>query len=160
MINKKSIHSSQWKTSSHGKKFQSDHLSLTDMRDGHDIGCGAFRVQPGKRAFPKHAHLANDEAIYMISGSGALTVGEETTQVKPGDFIMLPRGADYAHVLVNDGDEDLVYLCISTMNAPEVVHYPDSGKLGIMESARNWGGEKSISGFYKYQKAGYYDGED
>jgi uncharacterized cupin superfamily protein len=73
---------------------------------------------------------------------------------------MLPSGAEHAHVLINNSDEDIVYLCISTMNAPEVVHYPDSGKLGVMESARKWGGENSVSGFYKYQKAGYYDGEE
>lgn len=160
MIKKKNIDSSDWKASSHGDKFQSDHLSLTDMRDGHDLGCGAFRVKPGKRAFPKHAHLANDEALYILSGSGELNMGEDTTQVEPGDFIVLPRGAIFAHVLINDSNEDLLYLCISTMNAPEIVHYPDSGKLGVMESSRSWGGKASISGFYKYQKAGYYDGED
>ena len=49
---------------------------------------------------------------------------------------------------------------MSTMNTPEVVHYPDSSKLGVMESVRKWGGENSISGFYKYQQAGYYDGEE
>jgi uncharacterized cupin superfamily protein len=160
MIKKKNIFDSAWKASSHGEKFQHDHISLTDLRDGHEIGCGAFRVNPGKRAFPKHAHLANDEALFIVSGEGTLTVGEENTRVAAGDFVLLPSGAEHAHVLINDGDEDIVYLCISTMNAPEVVHYPDSGKLGVMESARKWGGENSISGFYKYQKAGYYDGEE
>jgi uncharacterized cupin superfamily protein len=159
-MKKKNVLKDDWRDSSHGEKFQHGHISLTDLRDGHDIGCGAFRVNPGKRAFPKHAHLANDEAIYIISGTGSLTIGDETEQVEAGDFVLLPKGAEYAHVLVNDSNEDIVYLCFSTMNAPEVVHYPDSGKLGVMESARQWGGGQSISGFYKYQKAGYYDGED
>ncbi len=159
-MKKKNVLKEKWKESSHGEKFQHGHISLTDLRDGHDIGCGAFRVDPGKRAFPKHAHLANDEALYIVNGSGALTVGDETTAVEAGDFFLLPKGAAHAHVLVNDSDEEIVYLCMSTMNAPEVVHYPDSGKLGVMESARQWGGENSISGFYKYQKAGYYDGEE
>ena len=160
MIKKKNIFNADWKASSHGEKFQHDHISLTDLRDGHELGCGAFRVNPGKRAFPKHAHLANDEALFIVSGTGALTVGEETVRVAAGDFILLPSGVEHAHILINDSDEDIVYLCVSTMNAPEVVHYPDSGKLGVMESARQWGGENSVSGFYKYQKAGYYDGED
>jgi uncharacterized cupin superfamily protein len=160
MIKKKNIFNADWKASSHGEKFQHDHISLTDSRDGHELGCGAFRVNPGKRAFPKHAHLANDEALFIVSGTGALTVGEETVRVAAGDFILLPGGVEHAHILLNDSDADIVYLCVSTMNAPEVVHYPDSGKLGVMESARQWGGENSISGFYKFQKAGYYDGED
>jgi uncharacterized cupin superfamily protein len=160
MIKKKNIFNADWKASSHGEKFQHDHISLTDLRDGHELGCGAFRVNPGKRAFPKHAHLANDEALFIVSGAGALTVGEETVRVAAGDFILLPSGVEHAHILLNDSDADIVYLCVSTMNAPEVVHYPDSGKLGVMESARQWGGENSVSGFYKFQKAGYYDGED
>jgi uncharacterized cupin superfamily protein len=160
MIKKKNIFNADWKASSHGEKFQHDHISLTDLRDGHELGCGAFRVNPGKRAFPKHAHLANDEALFIVSGTGALTVGEETVRVAAGDFILLPSGVEHAHILLNDSDADIVYLCVSTMNAPEVVHYPDSGKLGVMESARQWGGENSVSGFYKFQKAGYYDGED
>ena len=160
MIKKKNIFSADWKASSHGEKFQHEHIALTDMRDGHELGCGAFRVNPGKRAFPKHAHLANDEALFIVSGKGELTVGEEVTEVGAGEFVLLAKGAEHAHVLINNGDEDIVYLCISTMNAPEVVYYPDSDKLGVMESPRQWGGKNSVSGFYRYQKAGYYDGED
>ena len=159
MIKKKNVYSTEWRESSHGEKFQHGHIAMTDLRDGHELGCGAFRVDPGKRAFPKHAHLANDEAIYVVAGTGELTIGEESTQVVAGDFVLLPSGADKAHVLVNNSEEEIVYLCMSTMNAPEVVSYPDSGKLGVLESARQWS-ESSISGFYRAQKAGYYDGEE
>jgi uncharacterized cupin superfamily protein len=160
MIKKTNIHSGEWKASEHGEKFQREHLALTDLNDGHGLGCGAFRVKPGKQAFPKHAHLANDEALYVVTGTGELTIGDESTNLTAGDFVLLARGGDGAHVLVNSGDEDLVYLCASTMNSPEVVHYPDSGKLGVLESSAGWGAQNSISGFYRYQKAGYYDGED
>jgi uncharacterized cupin superfamily protein len=159
-MKKKNLLKDEWRESSHGEKFQHGHISLTDLRDGHDLGCGAFRVKPGKRAFPKHAHLANDEAVYVVSGRGAMTIGEETTAVEAGDFILLPKGAEHAHILINDSEDDIVYLCMSTMNTPEVVSYPDSGKLGVMESVRQWGGENSISGFYQVQEAGYYDGEE
>ena len=160
MVQKTNIFTAAWKESSHGEKFQRKHLGLTDMRAGYELGCGAFSVKPGKRAFPRHAHLANDEAIYVVSGQGKLIVGEEESALIAGDFVVLPRGAKFAHVLINDGDAELVYLCVSTMNAPEVVHYPDSGKLGVLESSREWGGEASVSGFYRYEKAGYWDGEE
>jgi uncharacterized cupin superfamily protein len=160
MLTKKNIITDEWKESSHGKTFQREHMALTDLRDGHGLGCGAFRVKPGKRAFPKHAHLANDEAIYVVSGSGSLTVGDVEETLTAGDFVMLPRGSECAHVLVNSGADDLVYLCVSTMNVPEVVQYPDSGKLGVMEGPEAWKAKNSISGFYRYEKAGYYDGED
>ena len=162
MIKKANIFSAAgWRESSHGDKYQRGHLSLTDMRDDNLLGCSAFSVKPGKRAFPKHGHLANDEALYIVSGSGNLTVGDDSETVAAGDFVMLPRGAENAHVLVNDGDIDLVYLCVSTMVMPEVVHYPDSGKLGVLGSKDFWSqGSPGVSGFYKPNPVDYWDGED
>jgi len=160
MINKKNIYSSEWRESSHGEKFQRSHLSLTDMQLDNGIGCGAFKVKPGKRAFPKHAHVANDEAIFVVSGHGRLTIGETDAELNSGDFVLLPRGEKFAHVLVNTGEEDLVYLCISTMTMPEIVHYPDSGKLGVLASKDFWKGETGISGFYAPNAVDYWDGED
>jgi uncharacterized cupin superfamily protein len=160
MIKKTNVHTSKWREASHGEKFQREHMPLTDMHDNHGLGCGAFRVKPGKRAFPKHAHVANDEAIFVIAGTGQLTLGDESTSVTTGDFIMLPRGEKNAHVLVNDGNVDLVYLCISTMLMPEVVHYPDSGKLGVLATKNFWQGEAGVSGFYKPNPVGYWDGEE
>ncbi len=155
------IHKAEWRESAHGEKFQRGHIALTDLQANHDIGCSAYRVEPGKRAFPRHAHLANDEALFIVSGSGALSVGDETAAVCAGDFVMLPKGEAHAHVLVNDGQEPLVYLCMSTMIMPEVVHYPDSGKLGVLGSKDFWTrGEAGVSGFYKPNAVGYWDGEE
>lgn len=161
MIKKTNIYSGDWSEAAHGEKFQRSHMPLTDLRDDNLIGCGAFSVKPGKRAFPKHAHLANDEAIYVVSGSGTLTIGDESDTLVAGDFVTLPRGAGFAHVLVNDSNEDLVYLCMSSMVMPEVVHYPDSGKLGVLGSRDFWSsGEADVSGFYKPNPVDYWDGED
>lgn len=161
MISKKNIYADSWRESVQGEKFQREHMSLTDMDGDSGLGCGAFRVKPGKRAFPRHAHLANDEAIFVIAGRGALTVGEATSTVTAGDFILLPRGEAYAHVLVNDGVDDLTYLCMSTTVMPEVVHYPDTGKLGVLGSKDFWkSAAAGVSGFYAPHPVGYWDGED
>lgn len=160
-MKKTNIYTATWSEAAHGDKFQRGHIPLTNLNDDNYLGCGAFKVEPGKRAFPKHAHLANDEALFIVSGKGALTIGDETDAVTAGDFVMLPRGEEFAHVLVNDGDESLVYLCISTMVMPEVVHYPDSGKLGVLGSKDFWAaGDAGVSGFYKPNPVGYWDGED
>jgi len=160
-MKKTNIYEADWREAEHGDRFQRGAISLTDMHANHGLGCSAFKVQPGKRAFPKHAHLANDEAIFIVSGSGAMTIGDETDVVKAGDFVMLPKGEKHAHVLVNDGHEPLVYLCMSTTVMPDVVHYPDSGKLGVLGSKDFWTkGEPGVSGFYKPNPVGYWDGED
>lgn len=160
-MQKTNIFESEWREMSEGNKFQRGAISLTGMGGENLLGCTAYCVKPGKRAFPKHAHLANDEALYVVSGNGEVTIGDETSPVKQGDFLLLPRGEDYAHILVNTGDEDIVYLCMSTMIMPEVVHYPDSGKLGVLGSIDFWSsGKKGVSGFYKPNAVGYWDGEE
>ena len=160
MIKKANIYGTGWRSAAHGEKYQREHMQLTGAANSTGIGCGAFRVPPGKRAFPKHAHVANDEAIFVVSGRGELSLGEEKSELVAGDFVLLPRGEKFSHVLVNNGSEDLLYLCISTMNMPEVVHYPDSGKLGVLASPNFWQGEPGISGFYQPNPVDYWDGED
>lgn len=36
--------------------------------------------------------------------------------------------------IVNTGKTELKVLAVSTMNTPEVCHYPDSGKVAILDS--------------------------
>ena len=155
MIRKTNINSEGWRDASQGEKFHRAALSLGSPKDDSLIGCTAYSVKPGKRAFPKHGHLVNDEAIYVISGLGSLNVGDETESVVAGDYAWLPRGSKNAHVLINDGDDDLVYLCMSTNIWPAVVHYPDSGKIGAY--GRN---DDSIAFLAPLSaKVDYFDGE-
>ncbi|RJP78063.1 MAG: cupin domain-containing protein [Candidatus Zixiibacteriota bacterium] len=39
-----------------------------------------------------HYHVAHDEIVYVIQGSGTLTAGDETRPLRPGDLAFLPRG--------------------------------------------------------------------
>ena len=162
MIKKTNKSDDDWTEMSVGSNFQHSRLALTNGKDASGLGCAVFSVSPGKKAFPRHAHLANDEAIYVLSGSGSLNVGDQELALREGDYVSLPRGSEFAHVLLNDGQDDLVYLCMSTMNMPDVVHYPDSDKLGVLEQ-KNWGGSDGtpgIGGFYQRHPVGYWDGED
>jgi uncharacterized cupin superfamily protein len=95
------------------------------------LGATLTEVAPGALSFPRHAHHANEEAIYVLSGSGEARIGEERVAVRPGDWIALPAGPSHAHQMVNSSATDpLVYLCVSTMHGVEIVEYPDSGKVG------------------------------
>ena len=54
------------------------------------LGATLTEVAPGAVSFPRHAHHANEEAIYVLSGSGEARIGEERVAVRPGDWIALP----------------------------------------------------------------------
>jgi uncharacterized cupin superfamily protein len=153
----------QWDEQSHGEKFGYRLKQLGSAAGGEKLGCSLYEVLPGRRAFPYHYHLANEEAIYVLEGSGTLRIGEEEIRVSEGDYVALPARAEAAHQLITSSESVLRYLCFSTMIEPDVMVYPDSGKVGIFGGAAP-GGRKEKRTFSKFLRGdaevGYYDGEE
>ena len=116
-------------------KFHHAVKGLGSSTGGVELGCSYFRVAAGRYAFPRHSHHANEEAIFVLEGNGTLSIGNDDVAVSAGDYAALPKGREYAHKLVNTGDTDLVYLCLSTNLVPEITEYPDSGKIGVFGGA-------------------------
>lgn len=98
---------------------------------GKGIGASWFEIQPGKKAFPHHFHLANEEAVFVLEGEGVLRLGDEEHRLRAGDYVAFPPGPP-GHQIVNRGTVPLRYLALSTMREPEVAVYPDSKKIGVL----------------------------
>ncbi len=97
------------------------------------LGAMFVTVEPGRRAFPFHNHLGNDEMFVILEGEGTYRFGDTEYPVKPGDVCAAPRGGpETAHQLVNSGSKPLKYLGISTLNDPDIAEYPDSGKFAAL----------------------------
>lgn len=97
------------------------------------LGAMVMTLEPGKRAFPFHNHLGNDEMFVILEGEGTYRFGEAEYPVKPGDICGAPKGGpDKAHQIVNTGDKTMRYIGISTRNDPDLVEYPDSGKFAAI----------------------------
>ncbi|HEV8343774.1 MAG TPA: cupin domain-containing protein [Candidatus Binatia bacterium] len=122
------------------------------------LGYSLFTVPPGKAAFPYHLHHTNEEMIYVFEGEGLMRIGKEEVKVSPGMFIAFPHGADHAHQLINTSDRDLRYLCVSTMEYPEMAEYPDSNKVGAYVTGAGDGGLRVL--YRKDDNVPYYDGEN
>lgn len=115
----------------HCEAFQAEMASLAAPAGAHHLGARLMRVPPGKKAWPFHAHHANDEMFVVLSGSGTLRFGDDRHDFAAGDVLMCPAGGkDTAHQILNTGEEDLTYIAISSMREPDVMEYPDSGKWG------------------------------
>jgi uncharacterized cupin superfamily protein len=96
------------------------------------LGYNITAVPPGKRAFPLHNHMVNEEMFFVLEGAGELRLGDATHPVRAGDIIACPPGGpETAHQLVNTGEGELKYLAVSTALSPEVCQYPDSGKFAV-----------------------------
>ena len=108
-------------------------------RLGPELGCEKLGVmltviEPGKAAFPFHAHHAIEELFYVVGGAGEYRLGSKTHPIKAGDVIAAPAsGPERAHQIVNSGDAPLTFLAISTMETLDVVEYPDSGKWRVFD---------------------------
>jgi uncharacterized cupin superfamily protein len=153
----------EWSTQSHGEKFGHRRKQLGLVAGGEKLGCSLYEVPPGRRAWPCHYHHANEEAIYVLYGSGTLRIGEREVEISRGDYVALLTGAEGAHQIVNSSDVALRYLCFSTMVEPDILVYPNSEKFGLFAgSAPGAPKEKRI--LQKYlrgdAKVGYYDGEE
>ncbi|MWV65790.1 cupin domain-containing protein [Halorubrum sp. JWXQ-INN 858] len=118
--------------------------------DGERIGCSLYLLPPGERSWPYHYHTNNEEAMYVLSGSGTVRLDDEAHPVSPDDYVAFPADESGAHRVVNDGDEPLRYLVISTMSEPDVTVYPDSEKFGVYVGAPPGSDEgRSLEGYYR-----------
>jgi uncharacterized cupin superfamily protein len=144
-----------------GERFEFHMASLSRAAGGRAIGANVTTVKPGKAAFPLHHHHANEEHFFILSGTGVLRVGTATYPVKPRDYIVnLPGGPETAHQLVNTGDQDLVYLAVSTLQVPEVSGYPESGKTSVRLGMDEAPEARFLLRDGDKDAVGYWDGED
>ena len=150
----------EWEDTERGTVFENRRRKLSAAAGGEGIGCSLTEVPPGKTAWPFHAHLGNEEAIYVLEGRGTLRLGDQQKPLKAGDYVaFLPR-EDAAHQVINTSDAPLRYLAISTMNPTDVVLYPDSGKRGIFAGGAPGLASRSVTAFVPADAAvEYWEGE-
>jgi len=115
-----------------GATFESRSARIGPLLGAKELGYSYDVVPPGKRSCPFHSHRAEEEMFFIVRGSGTLRYGSETRKIRAGDVICCPVGGpETAHQIVNDSDEELAYLSISTNEKVEICEYPDSNKMGL-----------------------------
>ena len=85
---------------------------LMDRTTSSGTQCSlAEEILPPNCAVTPHYHREIEEIYYVVSGSGLMTVGNETREVAAGDAIYVPRG--HQHTLKNTGTEPirLILVC-------------------------------------------------
>ncbi|MBW7835344.1 MAG: cupin domain-containing protein [Sphingomonadales bacterium] len=158
----KNLDDVEWTEMSHGKRFHSLRKPLTP-KDGTrpKLGASVYRLLPGKRSFPRHEHMVNDEAILVLQGEGTLIYGDEEVALRAGDYVHLPANSGAAHQVHNTSAAELEYLCFSTMIEPEISLYPDSDKIGAFAGSAPGGDitRRRVWAYMKSHTLPYWEGE-
>lgn len=122
---------------------------LSSAADADELGCSLYELAPGDRSWPYHYHTANEEALYVLAGTGQLKRETGLEPLRPGDFATFPPSERGGHRILNDSEETLRYLMFSTMNEPDVTLYPEMEKFGVFVGSPPGGREeRSLHGYY------------
>jgi uncharacterized cupin superfamily protein len=93
------------------------------------LGASLYELPAGASSFPLHLHHANEELLVVLAGRPTLRTLDGERDLEVGEVVAFNVGRRGAHRLDNRSGEPARVLLVSTMVAPEVSEYPDSGKV-------------------------------
>lgn len=104
--------------------------SLVGRRAGaSQLGASLFDVPPGGAMFPFHAHHANEELLVVLRGTPTLRTDDGERELAEGEVVSFLAGRGGAHAVTNRTQDTVRVLMVSTMHAPDINEFPDSGTL-------------------------------
>jgi uncharacterized cupin superfamily protein len=121
------------------------------------LGASLFEVPPGEAAYPYHYHYADEEMLIVLDGTPTLRTPDGERELEQGEVVAFPLGERGAHKIFNRGEETVRFLAISSSGRPDIVVYPDSGKIGVGERLPRGGGLRTF--FRRDDSVDYFDGE-
>ena len=111
-------------------KSLADAFGLTNLLVHQEV------LLPGRRASSFHFHSEKEEIFYVLAGTSSLLVGEEITDLYPGDFIGFKPSEHAPHMLFNRSSEPATVLTIGTCPpADEVTNLQQDAFVPALETA-------------------------
>lgn len=79
---------------------------LTDFAASHVV------LKPGAWSSQRHWHDGEDEMLVMIAGEAVLIEDDGRTVMRAGDIAIWPKGSTNGHHLINESNEDCVFVAL------------------------------------------------
>jgi uncharacterized cupin superfamily protein len=114
------------------RMLKRDKRPLGDLFGLTNFGVNLTRLQPGGESALRHAHIKQDEFVYILQGRPTLVTDAGRTELQSGMCAGFKAGTGDAHHLVNETDEDVVYLEIGDRTAGDAASYPDDDLAVVM----------------------------
>ena len=129
------LHSGKLGSSSDRKGYRFKAATVGKQIGGELIGAGLYELEAANKLWPYHTHHANEEWLLVLRGKPTLRTPEGERELDEGDVVCFPRGKAGAHQVWNGTDSPVRVLMLSTLIAPDVVEYLDTGKVGARSVA-------------------------
>jgi uncharacterized cupin superfamily protein len=137
--------------------FRARRARLSRQAGNERLGLSLWEVPPGEAAYPYHHHLTEEELVLVLDGAPSLRTPDGWRELRSGEVVAFLRGEHGGHQLVNRTEETVRFLSFSTSGEPDIVIYPDSGKLGAYERLPDGSGLRAL--FRLDDTVDYHDGE-
>jgi len=98
---------------------------LGDLFGLANFGVNRTTLAPGAASALRHAHTRQDEFVYILAGHPTLHTDEGRMRLSPGMCAGFKAGTGNGHCLVNETDEDVVYLEVGDRTPGDEGSYPD-----------------------------------
>lgn len=90
-----------------------------------DFGVNLVELPPGSASALRHWHSAEDEFIYVLSGTLTLVTDAGEQELPAGTCAGFPKNSGDGHCLLNRSDAPATYLEVGSRNPADRVVYPD-----------------------------------
>jgi uncharacterized cupin superfamily protein len=118
------------------------------------LGGTLYELPPGEKTWPYHFEIGCEEWLIAVSGRPTLRGPDGERELAPGDVAVFPEGPEGGHQVTNRCQEPARVLLLSSKSPLAIVHYPDSGKVGL------WSQGEGYQAMLKTEpKLDYWDGE-
>ena len=101
------------------------------------LGCTLYELPTGKKSFPYHWHIANEEGLYMLEGECTLRMAGQEIPLPAGHYVAFPTGEEGAHQLINNSGATCRYLYFPPMQDPESCSTPTRARSRYRIEARS-----------------------
>jgi uncharacterized cupin superfamily protein len=132
------LHGDDWDATSEREGYRHRSVAIGKRIGGELLGASLYELPPGERSWPYHWETVSEEWLLVVAGKPTLRGPEGDRELREGDVVAFPRGPRGAHAVENRTDEPARILFVSTKGPLDVVHYPDTGKLGVWTAEKGY----------------------
>ena len=109
---------------------------LGDVFGLANFGVNLTRLAPHASSSLRHAHSRQDEFIYVLAGHPTLHTDEGRVRLAPGMCAGFKAGTGNGHRLINETDEDVVFLEVGDRTPGDEGTYPDDDLKAVFVDGR------------------------